>query len=90
MDEQLVKHATIAFVNSTSGLWPYPRADLLDDGTFILFSVDMPQSHVRRIDDAIRLAVTESLNEIIPPHPAQFFGTWIVAFINDGTVYDAI
>lgn len=90
MDEQFAQYVATAFANATAGLWPYPHADILDDGTFILLTVEVPTAHTGYINDALRSTITETLDAIVPTVPDQHLGTWIVAFVRDGAVYAAI
>lgn len=91
IDDQLIQDASIAFASATSGVWPCPVAEVFDDATFVLFTVEVPASHNCTVVDAsVRLAVTEALDGIIPVHPAQSFGSWIIAFTREGKLYECI
>ncbi|MYM22168.1 hypothetical protein GTP46_05875 [Duganella sp. FT135W] len=90
MDKQLAQIAAAAFVDATEGRWPLPKIDILDDGTFVLFSVELPFFEPLGQNHPTCKVVTKLLDELIPSHPTQPFGSWIIAFISYETVVDAI
>jgi len=90
IDEQIIQAASIAIVSATAGLLPYPVADVFDDATFILLTFETPPSRTGFIDATVRMELAEALDAIVPTHPRQSFGSWIVVFTHGGKIYDSI
>ncbi len=90
INDQLAVRAATAFSQVTLGRWGHPRTEIQDGGTFVLLSVDVPHFNANEVDSKVRESVANALNEILPTHPGQTIGSWLVVFLREGQVCESI
>lgn len=56
----------------------------------MLISVDALTPEAQEIELPVKKSIAEALNEVIPTHPSQKFGNWMVVFFRDGKMYETV
>lgn len=87
---EVAEKVATAFVKATGARWSFPRVDMQDKGTFMLISVDAVSPEVREVALPVKESITLALNEVIPSHPSQKFGNWMVVFFHEGKMYETV
>jgi hypothetical protein len=89
IDEAMASRAAETFVQVVEGRWVKPRTEIQENWTYVLLSVDVrPGDGV--IDRETRRSVALALNAVVPAHPEQELGSWMVVFTRNGDVFDSI
>jgi hypothetical protein len=81
---------TTAFVHATGARWSFPRVEVQDRGTFMLISVDSLTPEIQEIELPVKKSIAQALNQVIPAHPTQRFGNWMVVFFRDGKMFETV
>ena len=89
IQDNTVREAIAALDAVAAGRWPLARAELQDDGTFLLLSVDAEVPRAT-FDEELREGVARQLNSIVPASPEQMPGSWMVVFKTGGNVYQSL
>ncbi|CAN7495919.1 hypothetical protein [Polaromonas sp. LjRoot131] len=87
---EVAEKVATAFVKATAARWSFPRVDMQDRGTFMLISVDALTPDAQEIELPVKKSIAQALNEVIPTHPSQKFGNWMVVFFRDGKMYETV
>ena len=87
---EVAEKVATAFVKATAARWSFPRVDMQDRGTFMLISVDALTPDAQEIELPVKKSIAHALNEVIPTHPSQKFGNWMVVFFRDGKMYETV
>jgi hypothetical protein len=87
---EVAEKVATAFVKATGARWSFPRVDMQDKGTFMLISVDAISPEVQEVALPVKESITLALNEVIPSHPSQKFGNWMVVFFHEGKMYETV
>jgi hypothetical protein len=87
---EVAEQVATAFVKATAARWSFPRVDLQDRGTFMLISVDAMAPDVREVEMPLKKSIAQALSEVIPTHPTQKFGNWMVVFFHEGKMFETV
>ena len=87
---EVAEKVTTAFVHATGARWSFPRVEIQDRGTFMLISVDSLSPEIQEIGLSIKKSIAQALNQVIPAHPTQQFGNWMVVFFREGKMFETV
>ncbi|WP_431095361.1 hypothetical protein [Polaromonas aquatica] len=87
---EAAEKVTTAFVHATGARWSFPRVEIQDRGTFMLISVDSLSPEIHEIELPVKKSIAQALNQVIPPHPTQQFGSWMVVFFREGKMFETV
>ena len=90
IDEAIARSARTALANLAKGRWQNIQSEIQDDGTFVLLKADAPSMSERELTTKQRAQVAAALDNIVPTHSNQDFGSWMVVFEKNGEIFASI
>jgi hypothetical protein len=87
---EVAEQVATAFVKATAARWSFPRVDLQDKGTFMLISVEALAPDAQEVEMPLKKSIAQALSEVIPTHPSQKFGNWMVVFFHEGKMFETV
>jgi hypothetical protein len=90
IDEAIARSAQAALANLAMGRWQNIHTEIQDDGTFVLLKADAPSMSEQELTTEQRAQVAAALDNIVPTHSNQDFGSWMVVFEKNGEIFASI
>jgi hypothetical protein len=90
IDEELASLAKKRLSELAQDQWDYFESEIQDGGTFVLLSARIAWGEAKEVTPALEAAVRSAMNALIPHHPQQENGSWMVNVWYGAALVDAI
>jgi hypothetical protein len=90
IDQSIVDKALNALNGVSLDQWQSAKAEIQDDGKYLLLLVDAPNLKSEELTTERRAQIAERLNIVIPNLAADNFGSWMVVFKKSGEVFASV
>ena len=90
IDETIARSARVALASLAKGRWKNIQTEIQDDGIFLLLTADAPCLSEPELTTEQRAELAAAMDNVVPTHPDQDFGSWMVVFMKNGEVFASI
>ena len=90
IDEAIARSAQVALASLAKGRWQNIHTEIQDDSTFVLLTADAPSLSEGELTTEQRAQVAAAIDNVVPTHSNQDFGSWMVVFKKNGEVFASI
>lgn len=90
IDETLASVARRKLSEIAGDRWDHFESEIQDDGTYVLLSARVAWGEPKEVAPELESAVRTAMNAIIPDHPQQELGSWMVNVWYGAALVDSI
>ncbi len=90
IDEALAHRAAQTVAELAREYWDSVDSEIQDDWTFVLIRARAPTEADVQVPTALRHEIARDLNALVPAHPPQPLGSWMVVVLCAGNVRDSL
>lgn len=90
IDEALAQRAVETLARLAHEYWDSVDSEIQDDSTFVLLRARAQTEADVQVPSEVRRAIAKELNALVPDHPNQELGSWMVVVLQDGQVRDSM
>ena len=90
INEAIAQSAQDVLASLAKGRWHNIHTEIQDDYTFVLLTADAPSLSEQELTTEQRAQVAAAINSVVPTHPNQDFGSWMVVFKKNGEIFASI
>ncbi len=90
IDEALASEARKKLAEIAGEQWDRIESEIQDGSTYVLLTARIAWGEPKQVDPELRRAAVTVLNEMIPQHPQQDLGSWMLNVCYGAALVDSI